>query len=193
MAFALVFRTNVANTRYWEARTHAGTMSSKWADSAAMVLSFEEMAIKQERAKAHAEFDACEAARLKAEEEEGRGQGQEEGEGRSCQSEAVMRARKASDAAAARVTKAFERSERSAQAELLHLFSLMHALALGYLRRDNELSNLCEASEIETDGTIYLGDSAEAHKNQGNPMDDSRPGRMRCLRRMWQGVYAGGR
>ena len=38
VAFALVFRTNVANSRYWEARTQVGIMSSKWGDSAALAL-----------------------------------------------------------------------------------------------------------------------------------------------------------
>ena len=81
LAFALVFRTNTAHGRYWEARTSIGQMSSKWGDAAAFALSF--------------------------------------------------------DLAGAAPDDAF-------QARLVHQFSLMHALALQYLRRDNELANLCD-------------------------------------------------
>lgn len=81
LAFALVFRTNTAHGRYWEARTSIGQMTSKWGDAAAFALSF--------------------------------------------------------DLAGAAPDDAF-------QARLVHQFSLMHALALQYLRRDNELANLCD-------------------------------------------------
>jgi len=40
-AFTLVFRTNTAFARYWEARNQCTLMSSKWGDFAAMLLTFD--------------------------------------------------------------------------------------------------------------------------------------------------------
>ncbi|EOD20076.1 hypothetical protein EMIHUDRAFT_208888, partial [Emiliania huxleyi CCMP1516] len=51
-AFALVFRTNTAYARYWEARLACATMASKWGDAAAMALVFDHRV---------SEADACEA------------------------------------------------------------------------------------------------------------------------------------
>eukprot|EP00966_Prymnesium_polylepis_P126330 2921694-Prymnesium_polylepis.1 len=66
VAFALVFRTNVASNRYWEARSHVGTMSSKWGDSAALALSFEELAIHKAREHANNKLAEAEAAARQA-------------------------------------------------------------------------------------------------------------------------------
>ena len=41
VAFALVFRTNVGYNRYWEGRTQAAQMASKWGDAAAGALSYD--------------------------------------------------------------------------------------------------------------------------------------------------------
>jgi predicted membrane chloride channel (bestrophin family) len=41
VAFALVFRTNVAYNRYWEGITHLKTFSAKWGDVGAFALSFD--------------------------------------------------------------------------------------------------------------------------------------------------------
>ncbi|KAL1504525.1 hypothetical protein AB1Y20_010927 [Prymnesium parvum] len=169
VAFALVFRTNVANSRYWEARSQVGAMGSRWGDSVSLALSFEEAAIRQRRAAAAAAA-AAEACG------EGKGEGKDEGK-----EEGKEEARKA---AVAGVAEVYGRDVRRAQAELLHLYSLMHAVALQYLRRDNELRNLCDESESALDGTVFLdGTEEEAREVR---VGDARPSGGGCLHRMWR-------
>ena len=43
VAFALVFRTNVAYNRYWESCTEVCLMSAKWGDTFAEALSFDDV------------------------------------------------------------------------------------------------------------------------------------------------------
>ena len=98
VAFALVFRTNIAYGRFSEMRLSVTQMSSKWADAAGFALAFEELAVGQERHGADVIDDG---------------------------------------------------PARRSQALLVHRISLMHALALQYLRRDNELRRLCPANDGE--------------------------------------------
>ena len=90
-AFALVFRTQVAYNRYWEAATDTAMMASKWGDAIVECLGFDEFPRNEE--------DAV----------------------------------------------ALER-RRHFQVLIIQRFSLMHALALQYLRRDEDLNLLCRAS-----------------------------------------------
>ena len=101
VAFALVFRTNIAYGRFSEMRHSVTQMSSKWADAAVFALAFEELAATQERQAADVIDDG---------------------------------------------------PARRSQALLVHRLSLMHALALQYLRRDNELHRLCPPSD---DGEMH--------------------------------------
>ena len=91
VAFALVFRTNVGYNRYWEGRTQAAQMASKWGDAAAGALSYD----------MHARDDNEEIVRARAE----------------------------------------------WQALLIHRFSLLHALAMQYVRRERDLDTLSLARE----------------------------------------------
>ena len=61
VAFALVFRTNVGYNRYWEGRTQAAQMASKWGDAAAGALSYD----------MHARDDNEEIVRARAEWQDG--------------------------------------------------------------------------------------------------------------------------
>lgn len=62
------------------------------------------------------------------------------------------------------------------QAQCVHHFSLMHALALQYLRRDNELTNLCDDagraraySDVEETSPLLLPPPAGCFSNQDDP------------------------
>ena len=114
VAFALVFRTNTAHTRYWEMRSNFAQLTSKWSCAAAFALSFEELAT-------HRPADSDDQARTVA-------------------------------------------IARRSQALLIHRFSLLHALALQYLRRDNDISDarLTAASAAEQSDAISLGAEATA-------------------------------
>ena len=48
VAFALVFRTQIAYHRYWDMRTDVQKMSSKWGDALAFALAFEELTVAKE-------------------------------------------------------------------------------------------------------------------------------------------------
>ena len=174
VAFALVFRTNVANTRYWEARTQVGTMGSKWGDSAALALSFEEVAIHKARTQIDARLVVCEAAAREAAVREAGGEApggtyeaaQDGKEGHPTPTVAAAQA--AVEEAAAQAAAAHGPAARRAQAELLHRYSLIHALALQYLRRDNDIANLCDEMQVEADGTIFLDSSPVPHSSFGH-------------------------
>ena len=90
VAIALVFRTNVAYNRYWEAATKVSQMSARWADAFAQLVTFEEAPMDDPAVHNH-------------------------------------------------------QKRRLAQATFIHLGSLMHALALQYLRRDDRLDRLVAA------------------------------------------------
>ena len=94
-AFVLVFRTNVAYNRYWEAAGAVTLMGSKWADALVEALTFDELP----RGKPE-DFARTLAVR------------------------------------------------RHFQALMVRRYSLMHALALQYLRRDDSLENLSRASSV---------------------------------------------
>ena len=123
VAFALVFRTNTAHTRYWEMRSNFAQLTSKWSCAAAFALSFEELAT-------HRPADSDDQARTVA-------------------------------------------IARRSQALLIHRFSLLHALALQYLRRDNDISDarLTAASAAEQSDAISLGAEATAAQ-EGDECDE---------------------
>ena len=150
VAFALVFRTNIAYNRYWEMRTDVQKMSSKWADAAAFVLAFEQSAAVREAAGARAHQGAARARFVPS--------------GTMAPSAEVSSgeppdAQTAEEAAGVGIEGVAESSESTSslplcsQALLLHRFSLMHALALQYLRRDNLLHLLVADHAINTEAT----------------------------------------
>jgi len=94
IGFALVFRTNVAYNRYWEAATEAAAMAAKWGDACIETLTFDEMP------------------------------------------------RRLGDGVAVHDALAHLARRRHFQALLIRRFSLMHAVALQYLRRDDRLEHL---------------------------------------------------
>ena len=103
--FALVFRTQVAYNRYWEAASDVALMASKWGDAIVECLGFDEFP-------------------------------------RTAEGD----------------TTSLERRRRF-QILVVQRFSLMHALALQYLRRDDDLSLLCKASPH--DASFPLADSVD--------------------------------
>mmetsp|Transcript_20456 Transcript_20456/g.52058 ORF Transcript_20456/g.52058 Transcript_20456/m.52058 type:complete len:511 (-) Transcript_20456:423-1955(-) len=58
VAFALVFRTNVAYNRYWEGITNFKNLSTKWGDCASMLLSFDTHTKTEEAKATQDEFSA---------------------------------------------------------------------------------------------------------------------------------------
>ena len=94
VAFALVFRTNVAYNRFWEMATSVTLMGSKWGDAACEAITFDELPRGKE--------PADRAKKLAA--------------------------------------------RRRFQALMVRRYSLMHACALQYLRRDDQLDNLSRTS-----------------------------------------------
>ena len=169
MAFALVFRTNVANSRYWEARTQVGLMSSKWGDSAALALSFEEAGIYTVRAERYQRArDAANKAATLA-------------EGTASAGMLAAAGNAASDKASSDADVADKEALRRAQAEIVHRYSLMHALALQYLRRDNEVSNLCDETEADVDGSTFHDGNITFHATGGQVDDVDQYGIAECF------------
>mgnify|MGYP006140333565 CR=1 FL=1 len=103
VGFALVFRTQVAYNRYWEAATDVAMMASKWGDAIVECLGFDEFP--------RSDDDMMPALNRR----------------------------------------------RHFQLLIIQRFSLMHALALQYLRRDEDLNLLCSASAL--DDSFPLTDS----------------------------------
>ena len=138
VAFALVFRTNVGYNRYWEGRTQAAQMASKWGDAAAGALSYD----------MHARDDNEEIVRARAE----------------------------------------------WQALLIHRFSLLHALAMQYVRRERDLDTLSLAREDNSEDSheASLGFSTPSRRQStparasilspGSLLSPTRPPRTPCGR-----------
>lgn len=170
VSFALVFRTNIAHQRYWEMRSSVVVMSSKWGDGAAIALTFEE----------GSRAVAAEASRTPAADEVARsalntippsaaplvrgGTALPALELREALMDEEEDALSELRPAEAPLETAAETAARQSQALLVHRMSLMHALALQYLRRDNSLANLCDdasAPEDEHEGTHLEGANFE--------------------------------
>jgi len=120
VAFAVVFRTNFAFRRYWEAFDAVQRMGAKWFDGACMAVAFD-----------------------------------------APGSSSTSYLNSAYDAPQLRGDPANGCLHTEFLSEMVHLFSLLHALALMHLRRDNELDNLQEvASSDERAGTSVLASTA---------------------------------
>ncbi len=147
VSFALVFRTNIAYQRYWEMRSSVVNMSSKWGDAVALALAFEEnswakamaataTAEKSRRSRTTTSLPAVPLpapVELTAQPSDGQ-----------------LASSLASDDGLSSIIETPEAlAARRSQAHLVHRMSLVHALALQYLRRDNSLSNLSDPTDSD--------------------------------------------
>jgi len=132
VAFALVFRTNVAYNRYWESCTQVALMSAKWGDAVSEALSFDEL----------------------------------DKPGASATQKSPLEAESERSLA--------HRQRRHSQALVINRASLMHALAIQYLRRDDDLTRLRAATPTATGlaGLLPLADT-RAEDQTGDHLDEA--------------------
>ena len=136
VAFSLVFRTNAAYGRYWEMRHMFARMQSKWADAAALALAFEELSMKDK---------TCDGIQVQP-----RVQAQADAASATPSPDVLPVPAPLPPPKPSRQDSDLQ--TRQSQALVVHRFSLMHALAVQYLRRDNDLGRLTAiASFVDED------------------------------------------
>jgi hypothetical protein len=166
-----VFRTNSAHARYWEMRSSVATMSARWASAAALALAYEHESrhahsgprattppptaappavAEDEPLALSTDANTLDARLSRASAADADEKPADEGSGGDAgeRPTAVARPSVPPLQLALRVSRVYEAGDATlrAQALLVHRFSLMHALALQYLRRDNALELLVYAA-----------------------------------------------
>lgn len=134
VGFVLVFRTNFGYLRYWEAMDDVQTMGSKWLDAAVMTIAFDAPGDASQPFLQSSVMKDCPAIN---ETEIAMGESRSD-----LQKEAMLKSTEKAmeNIQVAGVSKGVAHVEFFV--EVVHLFSLMHALALQHLRHDDDLSNL---------------------------------------------------
>ena len=158
VAFALVFRTNIAYARYWEMRSSVVHMSCKWGDCAALALGFEEdvwdAAVAATAARAPPASSAGSTPEASRSHSSSKPSLRPHAILPTLKLQAALRIDEEPDDARGTfspIEPPAAVEARRSQALLVHRVSLMHALALQYLRRDNSLANLHDASTAAED------------------------------------------
>eukprot|EP00929_Paragymnodinium_shiwhaense_P014650 TRINITY_DN122581_c0_g1_i1.p1 TRINITY_DN122581_c0_g1~~TRINITY_DN122581_c0_g1_i1.p1 ORF type:complete len:414 (-),score=70.21 TRINITY_DN122581_c0_g1_i1:83-1324(-) len=120
VGFLLVFRTNFGYSRYWEAFDAVQRMGAKWLDGACMAVSFD--------ARGDSSHPFLQPSVVSHEDYAANGQ-------------APLTLNLPPGAQGCDHTEFF--------VEVMHLFSLLHALALQHLRNDTNLENICRHHNLE--------------------------------------------
>lgn len=145
VGFVLVFRTNFGYMRYWEAMDDVTSMGSKWLDAAAMTIVFDAPG------SASQPFLQSSVAPMDISEDYNDMEDDDDTLVRQASAaeihreESTKRTMEALNRGAS-VRKSGEKDTGAKHqdffVEVVHLFSLMHALALQHLRHDSDLGNL---------------------------------------------------
>lgn len=127
VGIVLVFRTNFGYSRYWEAYDAVQRMAAKWLDGACMAIAFD--------AKGAPSLPFLQSSIVS------------DARASSINSQALNYSRSMPTAPAGGTAPAAGMDHLEFFVEIVHLFSLMHALALQHLRCDSNLDHLESSSE----------------------------------------------